>query len=178
MQADDRVDTLTEELARLRARHRRLSWIAALTLVVAYAALVTAVAVFVRTPSSGGVRILDARELVLRDDQGTVRAALTLESDGSPTLDLYDRDGKDRARLAVRADGFPGLHLYDENGRARAALFDSSGFAALGFQGGDGRPRALLSVFADGSATFNLFDKDGKGVFQAPGPDARQVAGD
>jgi hypothetical protein len=95
--------------------------------------------------SSGISDSIEARQFVLRDSSGRVRAALgsnpegavglnlddssgrtllTLDVDGSgsPGLDLYDQGGRRRAIVAVSHQGTPGVGLYDSNGRLSTSL--------------------------------------------------------
>lgn len=60
-------------------------------------------------------KVIRANRFVLEDENGKVRAFLTVDKDG-PRLALFDENGKVRAELSVVKDG-PGLGLYDGNGK-------------------------------------------------------------
>src|SRR5439155_15865282 len=63
--------------------------------------------------------VIEAREFVLRGQNGTRRASLAVASDGSAAIHFYDNDGKRRAAFGVLSDGLPDLHLYDKDGATR-----------------------------------------------------------
>ena len=62
-----------------------------------------------------GAKVMRANQFILEDEDGTVRAALTVDTDG-PQLILCDGTGVIRARLTVDDDG-PQLRLTDETGK-------------------------------------------------------------
>jgi hypothetical protein len=51
------------------------------------------------------------------DDEEKVRAALDVESTGSPALNLFDTQERIRVALDVLPDGTPGLIFFDAEGR-------------------------------------------------------------
>jgi hypothetical protein len=52
---------------------------------------------------------LEAKEFVVRDDRGEIRAA-RLEMQGyTPHLIFYDRSGKERMKIDLRTDGTPSI---------------------------------------------------------------------
>lgn len=81
--------------------------------------LATQAFVFFRPQSTGGP--LEVQSLMVRDQRGTIRAWLG-ERSGKLALDLKDQQGKLRAALGLGTDGSPALVLYDEKQRVRAEL--------------------------------------------------------
>ncbi len=65
---------------------------------------------------------VEAREFVLRDDNGVMRASLTIRSDGTPGFGLFDKNGKVRLSFDLDAEGKAGLNLHDGEGILRAAV--------------------------------------------------------
>lgn len=84
--------------------------------------------------------IVEAREFVLRGDDGSMRAALAIRPDGTPGLGLFDEQGRVRASLDIGTDGSSGVNLYDNTGTLRAAV----------------------AVRADNTPAVGLFDGQGK----------------
>src|SRR4051794_15662444 len=108
---------------------------------------------------------LEARNFVLRDEAGKMRAALAIRPDGTPGLGFLDESGRVRlsmdlgpmgpavnlmngigqpqATLAVRPDGLPGLAIFDLTGQARLSLDVTEGGApSLHLYGKQGQLRA------------------------------------
>ncbi len=137
---------------------------------------------------------VEARNFVLRDEAGKVRAALAMRPDGSPGLAFFEKDGRVRlsldlgpdgpavnlmngigkphAALAMRKDGTPGLGLFDESGQVRASLdLYRNGLPAVNLYGDQGLLRAALAVRPDGSPGLGLFTAEGDfgSSFEIPG---------
>lgn len=105
---------------------------------------------------------VEARQFVLRDQQGTARAVMQMMENGSSGLILQDRDGRERLRLSVLPDGSPGLTLADQYGRSRAVLgLLRDQTVSLALADASGKTRAVLGVPADGSSTLVLADRAG-----------------
>jgi hypothetical protein len=127
---------------------------------------------------------LEARNFILRDDSGKMRAALAMRADGTPGLAFFEKDGKVRlsldlgadgpainlmngigkpqAALAMRRDGTPGLGLFDPQGHARVSLdIHSGGLPGINLYDEKGLIRAALAVRPDGSPGLGLFTADG-----------------
>jgi hypothetical protein len=54
--------------------------------------------------------IVDAREFVVRDYRGVIRARLEMEQH-APSLTFYDPGGKERLKVGLRTDGSPLLRV-------------------------------------------------------------------
>jgi hypothetical protein len=146
---------------------------------------------------------LEARNFVLRDEAGKMRAALAIRPDGTPGLGFFDESGRVRlsmdlgaagpavnlmngigqplAALAVRPDGLPGLAIFDPSGHARLSLdVGEGGIPSLHLYGKQGELRAALAIRPDGSPGLGLFDAEGqlKSSFEIPrkgaAPDDRE----
>ncbi|MFO0890747.1 MAG: hypothetical protein U0790_16580 [Isosphaeraceae bacterium] len=137
---------------------------------------------------------LEARNFILRDESGKMRAALAIRPDGTPGLALYEKDGrvrlsldlgtdgpavnlmdgigKPQAALAMRKDGTPGLGLFDSSGQVRVSLdIHRGGLPAVNLYGDQGLLRAALAVRPDNSPGLGLFGADGDfgASFEIPG---------
>ena len=114
-------------------------------------------------------RSLEAEEFVVRDSRGKRRAAMGMDSDGSPKLRNFDEDEKVRIALSVLFEGSPTILLYDRAIDVRVALCASvDGLPYIRLYDQHDRPRAGLDVFPDDSARIRILDRDGEAVWQAP----------
>lgn len=153
-----RLWRLEWKIAELERCNRRLRHALAALLLCGGALIVMAQA------GSGTSESVEARQFVLRDSSGRVRAALgsnpdgavglnlddangrtlatlVVDGKGSPGLDLYDQSGKRRAMIAVAPQGTPGVGLYDANGRLRTSLDSPTANApGLAFYNDHGKP--------------------------------------
>ena len=150
-----RLQAAERENERLR---RRMGLLLAASGVAALAAVAALVVALGAAPGlSGGT--VEARELVLRDAAGEVRARLGTTADGAARMVLVDRDGRARMRLSLLADGSPGITFADRAGRPRVVLGllpDQS--ANLVMADGAGRTRAVLGYSADDAVTLLFAD--------------------
>ena len=94
--------------------------------------------------SSETKRRVEADEFVLRDANGSMRAALAMTLDG-PGLFLYDQSGIIRARLLIGQDE-PGLSLFDSLGRPRVSMCLVADEPTLRLQDAQGTSRAAIMV--------------------------------
>jgi len=94
-----------------------------------------------------------ARQFVLVDANGNVRAGLGVGTDGSAALAFADLEGKIRTGLAVLPDGSPRLRFYGKDGRARGGL----------------------GVSPDGSIALALADKEGALLLWSIGKEIVQI---
>ena len=107
--------------------------------------------------------------LTLDDEQGKMRAMLSLLPDGTPDLVLCDEKGKTRATLGLARDGEPAVTFFDDKGKERAMLsVGSDGSPGLGLSDENRATRAMLSLLADGTPFLGFADKKGKVMWQAP----------
>jgi PAS domain S-box-containing protein len=99
--------------------------------------------------SSEPKRRVEADEFVLRDANGSMRAALAMTVDG-PGLFLYDQSGITRARLLIGQDE-PGMALFDSLGRPRVSLGLVADEPTLRLQDAEGASRAAIMVEEKGT---------------------------
>jgi len=105
---------------------------------------------------------IEAKEFVLRDDSGSMRASLAIRPDGTPGLGLFDKGGKVRLSLDMSADGDGSLNLHDASGNLRAAIaIRPDGTPGVGLFGNKGQARASLDVGPDGSSGVNVYNDEG-----------------
>lgn len=153
-----RVDELEIENARLRRRSQMLS-----AGVIAALLLAVATALFVRVERTRVADVVQARQFVLRDGNGNVRAVLGQTPEGGARLSMQDPSGRDRLRLTLLADGSPGLSFADAEGRSRAVLaFLPDETANLVFADRTGRTRAVFGLMPDESSTLVFADRAGE----------------
>ena len=81
--------------------------------------------------------ILEVRELIVRDDQGMIRARLGADDDDGATLVLQDGEERPQARLQTRADRSSQLEMLERKG---------------------GNPRLILGAGSDGLAGLHFYD--------------------
>lgn len=109
--------------------------------------------------ASRSLTTIEAREFVLRDQNGAMRAALSIRPDGTPGLGLFDSKGQVRLSLDLGADESAGVNAYDATGTLRAALaVRPDGTPGIGLFDGLGKPRLSLDTKFDGKPGLNLFD--------------------
>jgi hypothetical protein len=107
-------------------------------------------------------RSVQANEFVLKDSDGTTRAALRMGSTG-PRLLFYDENGEAvRALMGVLGSG-PALGLYDKGGKTRVSLAVASNGANLTFNDADEKLRAELGLSGD-TPNLMFFNADGTPV--------------
>jgi hypothetical protein len=110
-------------------------------------------------------RSVQANEFLLKDTDGTVRAALRMGSTG-PRLLFYDENGKAvRALMGVLGSG-PALGLYDKSGKTRISLAVASNGANLTFNDADEKLRAELGMSGE-SPNLMFFNADGTPAYKS-----------
>ena len=145
MTNEERLVKLEKELNRTRSLNRWLLCIVVLvvaTLVSSWGLLDPSRA----NAQSTGVTVPkdnSANNFILRDENGTLRAALIL-LEGDPTLSLLDKNGDHRVMLSL-IDSQPVLTMSDENDEIRVIL-----------------------GLAGGEPTLRLKDENGKTIWSAP----------
>jgi hypothetical protein len=149
------VDVL-ERLDRLEKQNRRLKSAAALFVIL------TSCLILMSAAGHKG-RTIEARQIVLKDDEGNTRAVLGMRSAG-PGLTLYDSGGdKAQALLAVLQTG-PVLGLYDADGNTRVLLGVTPKGATLTFNDAEGKLRAEMGFSGD-APHVTLFPREGSPVY-------------
>jgi hypothetical protein len=148
------VDVL-ERLERLEKQNRRLKSAAALFIIF------TSSLVLMSAAGHKG-RTVEARQVVLKDDEGNTRAILGMRSAG-PGITLYDANGdKVQALLTVLQTG-PVLGLYDADGTTRVLLGVTPKGATLTFNDAEGKLRGGIGFSGD-AQNVTFFDRDGNPV--------------
>ena len=116
--------------------------------------------------SSAGAEVVRAKRFELVDSKGQAYAVLAfqpnlaLETMG-PGLALHDAGGRIRALLSLNAGGNPSLRLWDEGGGMRAVL--GSRWMPV-VRGGPGRREGLVLRCAESSLM--LFDGEGELIWE------------
>ena len=117
-------------------------------------------------PETGGEIVVE--RLVLRDDQGRVRARLGIDG-GGVLQRFFDATGTERIRLGITAEGLAQQRLFDQQGRVRvsSSTYPDDHPKAPGVAGSvyyDGREakRIRLATDAEGVAVQQF--KDGEGA--------------
>ncbi len=171
------VQTLARQVARLK-------WLTFLL-----GAVVAALAIGIPAMSKD---IIEAREFLVRDDQGVVRTRLhteglaILDEQGQARGHLLLNDGTVRlillgpeaaqVQLAVATDGTEGLYFFDRKLRQRARLSlqdnDTVGFTLFDQ---NYTWRVILGVTSEGRPSITLFDPKGKIIDRMP-PEQPQTA--
>jgi hypothetical protein len=109
-----------------------------------------------------------ARAFYVNDSSGHERAALGLNPDGSPILQLYDKQGKARAILGLTEEGRPSLNFFDDQGRGRLQGSESAdGRMKVGIYLDETKSSISMSQEADGTPHFAAV-KDDKVIWSAP----------
>ncbi len=83
--------------------------------------------------------VIRAKQFVVVDQDGNMRAELSLNKDGEPGLRLYDKDGKTSVMLSLNKDEEPSLWLADKSGKRRAGLGLDNGEPRMAFVGKNGQ---------------------------------------
>src|SRR5690349_1686282 len=98
---EERIERLEEANRRLERQCRRWKRAGAATLAGLAVLVVGGAAAKVQSS-------LDANEFVLRDQDGTMRASLTMRPDGTPGFGLFDKQGQVRLSLDLSPGEAPG----------------------------------------------------------------------
>ena len=150
------IQVVFERLERLEKQNRRLKSVAALFMIF------TSSLILISAAGHKG-HTVEAKQFVLKDDEGNTRAVLGMRSAG-PGLTLYAADGdKVQALLTVLQTG-PVLGLYDADGTTRALLGVTPKGASLTFNDAEGKLRAEMSFSGD-APQLTFFDRDGNPVY-------------
>jgi hypothetical protein len=197
MTIEERLENIERELGRVK---RRNHWLLGAILVLLGGLVAAGVFKTMITPVqaqiAGAVKEIRANKIVLEDENGKIRASLTVEIAGTrlalnddkgeprlvmglfagmPILALSDKNGKNRAGLSV-VDG-PALNLWDENEKIRAALTVEMSGPKLVLNDEKGNLRfaagTTMTKTSDGKtieypeSSLILFGPDGKAIWSA-----------
>lgn len=105
---------------------------------------------------------VEARELLLSDDQGRLGVRLAVGDGGGSALRMFDRTGRLRAALAILPDGSSSsVSFVDERGspRVTVGLLQDAPTVLLTDQAT--KARMMITAEADGSPRVRLFDASG-----------------
>jgi hypothetical protein len=151
------------KLVELQRSNRRLR-------VMIGALLLTGVALITMAQADSGVsESVEARQFVLRDDSGRVRAVLGSAPDGAVGLNLNDASGRTRITLDVEDSGSPGLDLYDQEGKRRTIIaLGKQGMPGLGLYDAQGKLRTSLDVPAANTPGLAFYHKNGAPSWGVP----------
>jgi hypothetical protein len=112
---------------------------------------------------------LEARQFVLRDADGKIRAALGSTPDGDVGLNLDDAEGRTVITLDVERNGSPGLDLYDQSGKRRAIIaLGPHGTPGIGLYDANGKLRTSLDLPAAKTPGLAFYHSNGKPSWGVP----------
>ncbi len=165
-----RIDNTAQRLNRLERDNLRLKQLAVLVLLG-----VAAILFMGQSKPQGSAKVVEAERFILRDESGKVRARLEVVKE-KVGLDIHDEDGTIRASLTLIRDGAPSLNLYDKDGNRRATL----GYTELEItravttlKNTPTGMRTEYQILPTGTvkraeSSLVLFDKDRKVIWRAP----------
>jgi hypothetical protein len=162
-ESNGRLFRLEVKLAAIQRSNRRLRFMIG-ALLLAGGALIT-----MAQAGSGVSETVEARQFVLRDSDGKVRAAFGTSPDGAVGLSLNDASGRPRLTLDVEKSGSPGLDLYDQDGRRRAMIaLGQEGTPGVGLYDAAGKLRTSLDVPAANTPGLAFYHRNGKPSWGVP----------
>lgn len=154
MNIEERLEALQKELD---AWKRFARWM--LVPVVLVVAGAVAWGGFMEPVQAQRGNVVRAKEFVVVDEQGKMRAGLGISSDGKPKLHFYDSEGKTRIGLGVSRSGAPALAMIDAQERVRFGfLVQPGGIPALTMADSQGRTRVGLVLHSNGSPGLVMTD--------------------
>ncbi len=149
------TDAILERLEKLERENRRLRR-------MGLAAVVAVALIGILGAARPAPKTLRARELVLTDPAGNVRAKFSAQNPQFPSLTFFDAHG--RARLTLRGGGpEPGLSMADSSGKTRVILgglspnvsfYDDAGNTTVSMDGDALGPRLM---FFDGAGKMRVY---------------------
>lgn len=98
--------------------------------------------------------------LIFFDYQGQQRLGVGMTRQGEPALGIFDVGQNERAVLGI-VEGWPGLVLRDPQGKKRAALFSRDDWGSLFFYDRREVKRSGIGIYGE-AAAINLSDDRGK----------------
>jgi len=114
-------------------------------------------------PPSSKPPLIDASELILRDDDGRVRARLATDEKGNAFLRLSGQNGQRGASLVVGKAGTAAIYLYsDDEERIKLGTTRNTRLSGLWISDSEKRVRALAAVEKAGRAGVAILREDGK----------------
>lgn len=128
------LEVVMERLRRIEDQDRFLKRLVTALLL----GIVASVAILLGTPKAAS--IVEAREFILRDSTGNVRARWTANPEGGSALHLLDQEGTTRATLSVTSEGAAALALTDRQERSLAGMSVSQEGPTLALYDASGEP--------------------------------------
>lgn len=158
-----RLRRIEENMLKLERQNLRYRTVGSLLAVLA----VTLVIMGQSNASKSGT-IIEAEKFVLRDKNGVVRGALTVQTaDGTAALALADKTGKAVIELGAKNNGATGLIFADSSGRTRVALGVKGGNSPdFGLADANGVLRIATGIDAAGNPTLVLYDEEQKPIWK------------
>ncbi|MDE0208153.1 MAG: hypothetical protein OXP66_19230 [Candidatus Tectomicrobia bacterium] len=153
-------DSMCRRLARLERSNRRWKLLATSALALLGLALFLGAKRADRQPVADELR---TRALLLVDEQGTPLARLGRLPHGALGLGFYDDGRRSRILLSVNEDGTSSLNLFSKGGRSGALLSASrTGGASLRLLDGNWKNRATVATWPNGSPFLRFADHNGR----------------
>ncbi len=160
---DGRLFRLEGRIEELQRSNRRLR-ITIVALALMGGALIT-----MAQASPNSNEIVEARQIVLRDASGNVRAVFGSTPQGAVGLNLDDANGRTRLTLDVDYAGSPGLDLFDQNGKRRAIIsLGQHGEPGAGLYDAAGKLRTSLDIPNGNIPGLAFYHEDGKPAWGVP----------
>ena len=162
-QFDTRLFQLEERLAELQRYNRRL------IVTIGAFVLVGGALITMAQASPNGSEIVEARQFVLRDASGNVRAVLGSTPEGAVGLNLDDARGRTRLTLDVDYAASPGLDLFDQSGKRRVIIsLGQHGEPGAGLYDAEGKLRTSLDIPGANTPGLAFYHEGGKPAWGAP----------
>ncbi len=154
------VEAIAGRLDRLERSNRRWKLLATMALTL------LGVGVFMGAKGTARPPVVDelrARAFLLVDEQGTTLARLGWLPHGVLGLGFYDDGRRSRILLSVDDDGSSSLNLFSKAGRSGALLSASgTGGVSLRFLDANWKNRAVLATWPNGAPFLQFADQNGK----------------
>lgn len=158
-----RLRMLETKLGQLQRSNHRLR------MVLGAFALIGGALLTMAQTDSGIAQSLEARQFVLRDGKGSVRAVLGSTPDGAAGISLHDASGGTRLTMDVEDNGSPGLDLYDAQGKRRAIIaLSREGTPGIGLYDTGGQLRTSIDIPAGNTPGLAFYHRNGKPSWGVP----------
>lgn len=160
MTIEERFEKLEQETGRLKRRNR---WLLGAIVLIAGSLVIPILfettASRARAQAGGAAKDIRAKSIVIEDENGKVRAKLSVTKD-KPALLLYDENEKASIILGATKEG-PTLALCDNNGKVRAWLIAHKDGPLFEMYDGNEKVRVGLKAVKDGTVLI-LYDENEK----------------
>ena len=125
------------------------------------------------SPDPAPTKLVTAQEFRLVAADGSPRATLALQPDGSPYLALMDKANNRRITVRIRPDGGAVMAVNDVDGKNRIALDTQvDGSASITVSSKKSKGGVGLLTPPDGTPIVMVRDKDGMVAFAEPQPES------